>query len=57
MAYHVMLLDLKDRDPLQDGKHFPLTLHFEKAGNVTVKVVVHKQAPNGASDMPHRHAQ
>jgi copper(I)-binding protein len=29
MAYHVMLLNLKDRSLLSDGKRFPLTLHFE----------------------------
>ncbi|NWD09178.1 copper chaperone PCu(A)C [Pseudomonas gingeri] len=57
MAYHVMLLDLKDRSPLRDGKHFPLTLHFEKAGDVTVEVSVQKQAPDAASDMSPMHAQ
>ncbi|MCF5779021.1 copper chaperone PCu(A)C, partial [Pseudomonas poae] len=34
MAYHVMLLGLKDRSLLADGEHFPLTLTFEKAGKV-----------------------
>ncbi|MGY2238101.1 copper chaperone PCu(A)C [Pseudomonas gingeri] len=57
MAYHVMLLDLKDRSQLQDGKHFPLTLHFEKAGSVTVEVAVQKQAPATAGDTEHQHAQ
>jgi copper(I)-binding protein len=46
MAYHVMLLDLKDRSQLVQGQHFPLTLQFEKAGDVTVQVQVLKQAPN-----------
>lgn len=46
MAYHVMLLDLKDRSTLTDGQTFPLTLHFEKAGDVTVQVMVQKQAPD-----------
>lgn len=45
MAYHVMLLDLKDRSQLVEGKSFPLVLHFEKAGDVQVKVVIQKQAP------------
>ncbi|WP_296188174.1 copper chaperone PCu(A)C [Pseudomonas sp. UBA1879] len=52
MAYHVMLLDLKDRSKLTTGQRFPLSLHFEKAGDVTVEVAVQKEAP----DMPaHAH--
>ena len=46
MAYHVMLLGLKDRSLLVDGKRFPMTLHFEKSGDVTVEVAVQKQAPD-----------
>jgi len=46
MAYHVMLLNLKDRSTLTDGQTFPLTLHFEKTGDVTVQVMVQKQAPD-----------
>jgi copper(I)-binding protein len=46
MAYHVMLLNLKDRSLLTDGKRFAMTLHFEKAGDVTVEVAVQKQAPD-----------
>lgn len=53
MAYHVMLLDLKDRSKLKDGQSFPLTLHFEKTGDVTVDVKVQKQAPD---DAPPAHA-
>lgn len=45
MAYHVMLLDLKDRSKLVASQQFPVTLHFEKAGDVEVQVVVQKQAP------------
>jgi len=45
MGYHVMLLDLKDRSQLQDGGQFPLTLHFEQAGDITVQVLVKKQPP------------
>jgi copper(I)-binding protein len=46
MAWHVMLLDLKDRSRLVVGQRFPLTLHFEKAGDVEVQVVVQKQGPD-----------
>jgi copper(I)-binding protein len=49
MAYHVMLLDLKDRTRLIDGQTFPLTLHFQKAGDLTVSVVVLKQPPDQAA--------
>ena len=54
-AYHVMLMQPKDRSLLIDGKRFPLTLHFEKAGDITVEVAVQKQAP---ADPPqaHQHA-
>lgn len=45
MAYHVMLLEVKDRSKLVTGQRFPMTLHFEKAGDVEVQVVVQKQAP------------
>lgn len=47
MAWHVMLLDLKDRSKLVDGEHFPLTLHFEKAGDITVQVQVRRDPPQG----------
>jgi copper(I)-binding protein len=46
MAYHVMLLELKDRSLLSDGKRFPLTMHFEKSADVTVEVAVQKSAPD-----------
>ncbi|WP_456293225.1 copper chaperone PCu(A)C [Pseudomonas sp. AK106] len=49
MAYHVMLLDLKDRARLIDGQSFPLTLHFEKSGDLTVEVMVLKQPPDAAA--------
>jgi periplasmic copper chaperone A len=35
---HLMFIDLKA--PLQNGKSFPLTLKFEKAGEMTVQVAV-----------------
>lgn len=47
MAYHVMLMELKDRSLLSDGKRFALTLHFEKSGAVTVDVTVQKTPPDG----------
>jgi len=53
MAYHVMLLNLKDRSLLTDGKRFPMTLHFEKAGDVKVDVAVQKQAPDGMQAHAH----
>ncbi|WP_342623429.1 copper chaperone PCu(A)C [Pseudomonas alkylphenolica] len=46
-AYHVMLMQPKDRSLLTDGKRFPLTLHFKNAGDITVEVAVQKQAPEG----------
>ena len=49
MAYHVMLLDLKDRTKLTTGQRFPLTLHFEKAGDLTVDVIVQKQATDDSA--------
>ena len=52
-AYHVMIMQPKDRSLLTDGKRFPLTLHFEKAGNVTVEVAVQKQPPEGTSAHQH----
>ncbi len=55
MAYHVMLLELKDRSLLTDGKRFPLTLHFKHSGDVTVEVAVQKQPPAGND--AHQHAQ
>ena len=53
MAYHVMLLDLKDRSKLTDGQTFPLTLHFEKTADVTVQVMVQKQSPDAAPAHAH----
>jgi copper(I)-binding protein len=37
-GYHVMLIGL--HQPLKEGETFPLTLTFEKAGEVTVEVTV-----------------
>jgi periplasmic copper chaperone A len=38
-SYHVMLIGLKK--PLAPGETFPLTLTFQKAGNISVTVPVH----------------
>jgi copper(I)-binding protein len=48
--YHLMLLGLKR--PLVDGDRFDLTLEFERAGKITVKVWV--QQPHEASDAHHK---
>ncbi|NVZ67624.1 copper chaperone PCu(A)C [Pseudomonas costantinii] len=53
MAYHVMLLGLKDRSLLADGKQFPLTLTFEKAGKVEVEVSVQKTPPMAGHEHMH----
>ena len=49
---HIMLVGLKA--PLKEGDRFPMTLTFEKAGEVKVDVVVEgvKPAPM-AADMKH----
>ncbi|HSC82666.1 MAG TPA: copper chaperone PCu(A)C [Pseudomonas sp.] len=52
MGYHLMLFGLKQT--LEDGQRFPLTLHFEKAGDVQVEVVVQKEAPAEAG-AEHQH--
>lgn len=54
-AYHVMLMQPADRSQLGDGKRFPLILHFEKAGDITVQVLVQKQPPVGQNGQVHTH--
>jgi periplasmic copper chaperone A len=46
---HVMFMDLKA--PLQKGASFPLTLKFEKAGNVQVEVQIQPAPPAGPPAM------
>jgi periplasmic copper chaperone A len=41
--FHVMLLGLIQ--PLKPGEHFPLTLTFEKAGDMTLEATVSKSPP------------
>jgi periplasmic copper chaperone A len=49
---HLMLMNLKE--PLVPGQSFPMTLEFERAGTLEVKVVV--QASRAGSDKPgHKH--
>ena len=50
-GYHVMIMGLKG--PLNEGDSFPLTLTFEKAGDVTVHVTVMKKAAQGHGNMDH----
>lgn len=52
---HLMLMELKA--PLKNGDRFPLTLKFEKAGDVQVEVQVRSQPPAGAgaAPAPHKH--
>ena len=50
---HVMLFQLTE--PLVAGEHFPLTLIFEKAGEVTVEVGIHDQAPESDHNGHHQH--
>ena len=54
-AWHVMLMQPKDRSLLGDGQRFPMTLHFEKAGDITVNVVVQKQPPTQDPHQAHTH--
>lgn len=44
---HLMFMDLKT--PLANGSSFPLTLRFEKAGEVKVDVQVQSRPPAGSS--------
>lgn len=43
MGYHVMMFNLQQQ--AKDGERFPLTLTFEKAGQLDVEVAVNKDAP------------
>jgi copper(I)-binding protein len=48
-AFHVMFMDLKT--PPQQGKTFPATLTFEKAGSVDVEFAVEGMGGQGAGSM------
>jgi copper(I)-binding protein len=53
MGMHLMLVGLKE--PLKEGATFPMTLQFERAGSVEVKVVVQTPRPRGAAEERHTH--
>jgi hypothetical protein len=53
MGIHLMLIGLKK--PLKTGETFPMSLQFERAGKVEVKVVV--QAPGSGGAMADMHGK
>ena len=52
MGTHLMLIDLKQ--PLKEGETFPMTMEFERAGKVEVKVVVQVPKPRPGT-AEHKH--
>jgi copper(I)-binding protein len=50
---HMMLIGLKA--PLKEDATFPMTLEFERAGKVEVKVIVDRPKPAGAASGTHAH--
>jgi len=50
---HLMLMGLKE--PLKEDASFPMTLEFERAGKVEVKVIVGQPKPAGAAASGHTH--
>jgi copper(I)-binding protein len=50
---HLMLVGLKE--PLKEDASFPMTLEFERAGKVEVKVIVAQPKPGGAMAEGHMH--
>jgi copper(I)-binding protein len=53
MGFHLMLVGLKQ--PLKEGATFPMSLQFERAGQIEVKVVVQtSRAQDAMADM-HAH--
>jgi len=53
MGLHLMLIGLKE--PLKEDASFPMTLEFERAGKVEVKVIVGQPKPAGAAADGHMH--
>ena len=51
MGVHLMLIGVKE--PLKEGATFPMTLQFERAGSVEVKVVVQTPRARGADEHMH----
>jgi copper(I)-binding protein len=52
-GFHLMLIGLKQ--PLKEGETFPMSLQFEHAGQVEVRVVVQAQHAAGAMPGMHTH--
>ncbi|HEX4235053.1 MAG TPA: copper chaperone PCu(A)C [Caldimonas sp.] len=50
---HLMLIGLKE--PLREGRSFPMMLRFERAGKVEVMVVVQGAKPAEGAPAPHKH--
>jgi len=50
---HLMLIGLSE--PLKEDATFPMTLEFERAGKVEVKVIVGQPKPGGAAAEGHMH--
>lgn len=50
---HVMIMDLAS--PLTEGVGYPLTLHFERAGEITVEVMVKSLRHTGEDGHGHDH--
>ena len=50
-GHHVMLFNMTQ--PLKAGESFPLTLQFEKAGEVTLEVNIRDQAPDAVDGHAH----
>lgn len=50
---HIMLIGLKKQ--LLDGEKLPITLHFEKAGDITVEAHIQKKATTPVSTHEHNH--
>ena len=53
LGLHLMLIGLKE--PLKEDASFPMTLEFERAGKVEVKVIVGQPKPAGAAASGHTH--
>ncbi len=52
-GHHVMLFKLAK--PLVAGEHFPVTLTFEQAGDLTLDVPIREQGPEGQSSEHMQH--
>ena len=53
LGMHLMLVGLKQ--PLREGETFAMTLEFERAGKVEVKVIVGQPKPGAAASSAHMH--